>query len=920
MPAEARANGLWRGPDPPEIAELTYSEAKVINLARVYVSVKRVFLDRSSYAATTTAEAPLYHQKNVVAYPMSPDAALTAIGVSPSALAKTLLVQFVGDDSERLRRHPDLQVSVENLRDAFRWLSSNNWNFMEATRHHPAWGDSGLIEKPLQDLLDAYSKSVGGNSGVPRELIVAATPVSAAKASVQAEGPADCTSEKEAGPRDNEPEEAENAAVVNGGLGDVGPIQLWTQVLRNFRVAQRLEEEIAALAGAAPSARADKKREHSEKFAEAVDGLQRLTNWKVKEKLDEWASSERNDRPTLKISHEDKFLSSRTPNFWASCFVRLFPRGDCQETCPQRPTRLPSDRWAKCLLTRADTGCWRSDVEFVASVFNVFLRRDQMSKVEAHVRHTTDGAAAAMTLEQTRKLATVTAEGLVSSAIATGDASSVRDALRKQGLDHVVRNALQKMQLVLRRVRGSSEERDAIRWKFRALRIWSGCSSLFFTLNPHDIRSPLTVLLVQGDAETRRPFSLEMTEAEADQWTKDFCADNPRRLHALVAQDPLVAARVFHWTVRLVVRTLFNCSDGPKNLHPDGVAAREAPGVFGHVRAYLGVVEEQLRKALHIHMLVQLVGFAHPEDLFKNDRLASTFRRLWYYVASVTFRSTEAFVNYLDTPAATAALATLPLLPLTKSQREKIGSARSAESNNAQTAARGLDVPPARSGDVPALPFFPGEYLGDTGMSSDDWGSRVATDTFSRTRKMGNHVCKPSVCYKGRLGKRGFCRMYYWHWAKIKDPKTKKLVPKRQHGLQLQPRWDGTGAPPLLRHPPHIGLPALETTHPFHFKLSPGMLLGPQCNHDLAVLLRLCDLPEDAPDAKLDEDHVAVVKAAMVEAMGDHEFYPGAFGERRHRAHAAAQQGTAQTRNIDLRIGGKHVVCARTSARPPCVL
>ena len=128
--------------------------------------------------------------------------------------------------------------------------------------------------------------------------------------------------------------------------------------------------------------------------------------------------------------------------------------------------------------------------------------------------------------------------------------------------------------------------------------------------------------------------------------------------------------------------------------------------MFGHVRAYLGVVEEQMRKALHIHMLVQLVGFAHPDDLFKNDRLASTFRRLWYYVASVTFRSTEAFVHYLDTPAAAAALATLPLLPLTKSQRERIGSARCAESNDAQTAARGLDVPPARSGDVPAFPPF----------------------------------------------------------------------------------------------------------------------------------------------------------------------------------------------------------------------
>ena len=78
MPSEARANGLWRGPDPPEISSLSYNEAKVINLARIYVSVKRVFLDRSSYARTSASEAPLYHQKNVVAYPQSQDAALRA--------------------------------------------------------------------------------------------------------------------------------------------------------------------------------------------------------------------------------------------------------------------------------------------------------------------------------------------------------------------------------------------------------------------------------------------------------------------------------------------------------------------------------------------------------------------------------------------------------------------------------------------------------------------------------------------------------------------------------------------------------------------------------------------------------------------------------------------------------------------------
>ena len=126
MPAEARANGLWRGPDPPQLAALSYSEAKVINLARVYVSVKRVFLDRSSYAATTAGEAPLYHQKNVVAYPQNPEAAIRAVGMSPVSLAKTVIVQFVGENREALRHEKDLRVSVVKLRDAFVWLSVNS--------------------------------------------------------------------------------------------------------------------------------------------------------------------------------------------------------------------------------------------------------------------------------------------------------------------------------------------------------------------------------------------------------------------------------------------------------------------------------------------------------------------------------------------------------------------------------------------------------------------------------------------------------------------------------------------------------------------------------------------------------------------------------------------------------------------------
>ena len=89
---EARANGLWHGPDPEELLHLSYCESKVINMARVYISVKRVFLDRCSYARARAAETPLYHQKNVVAYPQDPDAALRSFGMGPLSLAKMVTV------------------------------------------------------------------------------------------------------------------------------------------------------------------------------------------------------------------------------------------------------------------------------------------------------------------------------------------------------------------------------------------------------------------------------------------------------------------------------------------------------------------------------------------------------------------------------------------------------------------------------------------------------------------------------------------------------------------------------------------------------------------------------------------------------------------------------------------------------------
>ena len=75
-------------------------------------------------------------------------------------------------------------------------------------------------------------------------------------------------------------------------------------------------------------------------------------------------------------------------------------------------------------------------------------------------------------------------------------------------------------------------------------------------------------------------------------------------------------------------------------------------------------------------MLIHLLGFAHPRDILGDDVLPATFRNLWYYVASISFRSTEAFASYLCESAAHESLALEPLLPLTKKQCGMIGAER----------------------------------------------------------------------------------------------------------------------------------------------------------------------------------------------------------------------------------------------------
>ena len=367
---------------------------------------------------------------------------------------------------------------------------------------------------------------------------------------------------------------------------------------------------------------------------------------------------------------------------------------------------------------------------------------------------------------------------------------------------------------------------------------------------------------------------------------------SPLQIQEIIANDPVVATRCFHTLVVFVINVLLNCSLDPAKLHPDGIASGSMPGVFGFISSFCGVVEPQMRKALHLHSLIGDLGFSTPEDLRAKLTLDfdSVCRRLWQWITSLYCTSPEAYAAFLHEESAMEALRTAPLVPIKSAQRkpgdkrrsqlEMIGPKRAAESVQAQLRARGMKQECAKEDLEPSKfrPWQP-EFYGDRSLSSSDWAREASVDNLAATISVGNHECIPEVCHKGRIGQQGFCRMMYWFWAWVR--KSGKHKWRRYHGKRLVPRWDPTTKeqPPIDCVPPHVGKAQTEQTQPYVTKSNGTMYGGPRCNHDVGVLPRCpIDIHQQdrtayvAPDADAEEvgelDGAAPAHASAMNASG----------------------------------------------------
>ena len=119
--------------------------------------------------------------------------------------------------------------------------------------------------------------------------------------------------------------------------------------------------------------------------------------------------------------------------------------------------------------------------------------------------------------------------------------------------------------------------------------IWSMISQLgaplwFITLLPADSRHPICLYYTDENIE----FKPELRSA------------NERNL--LVAQNPVAAAHFFDFMVRMFIK------------HVLGIGVDHS-GLYGNAASYYGIVEQQGRLTLHLHMVLWILNALSPQDI-----------------------------------------------------------------------------------------------------------------------------------------------------------------------------------------------------------------------------------------------------------------------------------------------------------------
>ena len=285
------------------------------------------------------------------------------------------------------------------------------------------------------------------------------------------------------------------------------------------------------------------------------------------------------------------------PNLLLGIFPTLFPYGcGAIEDC-SRPVKIDFREHVRYLLSFGDRR-FEEHHSFIFVVFNILQRRTAC--FHAHLM------ASRPYFQQSAQLL----ESLTSADIATALVNISKGTFSKV-TDQRVNTLMKHIRVVGGHVMGSAHSRSALRTKIHSLCFNLGLPSLFVTINPADIHSPVALYFAGVDLDL-------------DKFVPEALSKSYERAKT-IATHPVATAKFFNCLIKSILKSLV------------------LGGVLGPAKAYFGTVESQGRGSLHLHLLIWLNHEFTPAQLKEQIQQEDFREKLLKYLEDIIKEDLDQF-------------------------------------------------------------------------------------------------------------------------------------------------------------------------------------------------------------------------------------------------------------------------------------
>ncbi|CAF2150657.1 unnamed protein product [Rotaria magnacalcarata] len=290
------------------------------------------------------------------------------------------------------------------------------------------------------------------------------------------------------------------------------------------------------------------------------------------------------------------------PNLLLGVFPTLFPYGCGALEDSSRPVQINFREHVRYLLSYGDRR-FEEHHSFIFVLFNILQRRTACFHAQL------------MTSRSYFQKSAQLLESLSSEDVAIA-LLNISKASYSKVTDERINALMKHIKVVGGHVMGSAHSRSALRMKIHSLCFNLGLPSLFVTINPADIHSPVALYFAGVDLDLDRVLpELLRTSYERAQ---------------IIATHPVATAKFFNCLIKSILKCLV------------------LGGALGPTKAYFGTVESQGRGSLHLHLLIWLNHEYTPAQLKENIQNQDFRDNLLKYLEDVVKEDLDLFRDEIN--------------------------------------------------------------------------------------------------------------------------------------------------------------------------------------------------------------------------------------------------------------------------------